>query len=151
MSGAEKDRNLATSVEKARYLSLSKAFKTRGDKLPKYAGWGLLYLLHRLMPKASKKTKHQQKPQPTELRGWKEIASFLGQPVSVAQRWAKDGMLVRRDGRSVTATPGDLNTWLSREPSGEPLHVATDQLDLSADLKRGLAYLESHKKSAPKA
>jgi hypothetical protein len=102
------------------------------------------------MPKPSKKRKHEQKPQRTLLKGWKEIAGFLGQPVSVAQRWGKDGMLVRRNGRSVTATPGDLNTWLSREAGSEPVHIATDQPDLSADLKRGLAYLKNHKKGALK-
>jgi hypothetical protein len=97
------------------------------------------------MPKTSKKTQAKQKPQPALLKGWKQIAGFLGQPVSVAQRWAKDGMLVRREGRSITAIPGDLNSWLSREAGGEPLHVATEQADLSGELRRGLAYLKGHK------
>jgi len=26
------------------------------------------------------------------LNGWQQIAAFLGQPTSVAQRWAKSGM-----------------------------------------------------------
>jgi hypothetical protein len=30
---------------------------------------------------------------------------------------------------------------------GEPDHIATDQNDLSADLRRGLAYLKTRKKS----
>src|SRR4051812_29862493 len=97
------------------------------------------------MPKTSKKAQSKQKPQPELLKGWKQIAGFLGQSLSVAQRWAKEGMLVRREGRSVTATPGDLNNWLSHEAGGEPLHVATEQADLSGELKRGLAYLKSHK------
>jgi hypothetical protein len=50
-----------------------------------------------------------------------------------------------RVGRSITASPADLNSWLAREAGGEPLHVATEQGDLSADLKRGLSYLKSHK------
>jgi hypothetical protein len=54
-------------------------------------------------------------------------------------------MVVRREGRSVTATPGDLNSWPSREAGGEPLHVATEQADLSGELKRALAYLKGHK------
>jgi hypothetical protein len=33
------------------------------------------------------------------LKGWNEIASFLGQPVAVAQRWARSGMPVKREGR----------------------------------------------------
>jgi hypothetical protein len=41
--------------------------------------------------------------EPDLLKGWQQIAAFLGQPVSVAQRWANDGMpsqktrTVRRD------------------------------------------------------
>jgi hypothetical protein len=69
----------------------------------------------------------------------------LGQPVNVAQRWAKGGMPIARVGRAVTASPADLNSWLGRQAGGEPLHVATEQNDLSADLKRGLTYLKSLK------
>jgi hypothetical protein len=42
------------------------------------------------------------------LKGWKEIAEFLGQPISVAQRWATTGMPVTRQGRFVVATPGRI-------------------------------------------
>ena len=73
------------------------------------------------------------------LKGWQEIAAFLSQPVSVAQRWAKDGMPVTRQGRYVTATPDELNRWLGRE-IGEPVHLATPEGDLAAELKRSLAY-----------
>jgi hypothetical protein len=98
-----------------------------------------------LKPMASKKKAPKTKSPPTSLKGWQQIASFLGQPVHVAQRWAKSGMPIVRVGRSITASPADLNSWLGREADGEPLHVATEQDDLSADLKRGLSYLESHK------
>src|SRR4051812_22801889 len=94
---------------------------------------------------ASKKKTPKTAPPPTSLKGWQQIASFLGQPVNVAQRWAKNGMPIVRVGRSIVASPADLNSWLAREAGGEPLHVATEQGDLSADLKRGLSYLESHK------
>jgi hypothetical protein len=94
---------------------------------------------------ASKKKAPKIKFPPTSLKGWQQIASFLGQPVNVAQRWAKSGMPIVRVGRSITASPADLNSWLRREAGGEPLHVATEQGDLSADLKRGLSYLKSHK------
>jgi hypothetical protein len=50
--------------------------------------------------------------QPKSLDGWQEIAEFLGQPSSVAQRWAKSGMPVTRQGRRVHASPDDLNRWL---------------------------------------
>jgi phage terminase Nu1 subunit (DNA packaging protein) len=33
------------------------------------------------------------------LKGWEDIADFLGQTVSVAQRWQKSGMPVTREGR----------------------------------------------------
>jgi hypothetical protein len=93
---------------------------------------------------ASKKKPPKTKSPPTALEGWQQIASFLGQPVNVAQLWAKSGMPIMRVGRSITATPADLNSWLAREAGGEPLHVATEQAHLSADLKRGLSYLKSH-------
>jgi hypothetical protein len=75
------------------------------------------------------------------LKGWQNIAEFLGQPISVAQRWAKTGMPVTREGRFVTASPEALNQWLGRESGTGPIHVATPQTDLSAELKRGLAYV----------
>lgn len=58
-------------------------------------------------------------------------------------------MPLGRQGRSVVATPEELNKWLGRE-SGEPLHVATPEVDLAAELKRGLAYVRGQKKPARK-
>ena len=81
------------------------------------------------------------------LKGWKNIAEFLGQPVSVAQRWAKTGMPVVHEGRAVTASPDELNRWLGRESAGEPVAIATENSDLSADLKRGLAYVKQKSKA----
>jgi hypothetical protein len=78
------------------------------------------------------------------LKGWQHIAEFLGQPISVAQRWARTGMPVRREGRFVAASPEQLNKWLGRE-AGEPVHVATEEADLAAELKRGLAYVRAGK------
>jgi hypothetical protein len=82
--------------------------------------------------------------QPGVLKGWKNIAEFLGQPVSVAQRWAKSGMPAVHEGRSITASPEELNRWLGRESAGEPVKIATEETDLAADLKRGLAYVKKH-------
>lgn len=79
------------------------------------------------------------------LKGWKQIAEFLGQPISVAQRWATTGMPVTHQGRFVIATPEELNNWLGRE-SGEPVHVATKETDLSAELNRGLSHLRKEKR-----
>jgi hypothetical protein len=39
------------------------------------------------------------KPKSTFLKGWQQIAEFLGLPISAAQRWANSGMPVTRDGR----------------------------------------------------
>lgn len=83
------------------------------------------------------------KSQPEVLKGWKEIAMFLGEPVSVAQRWATEGMPVVREGRSVTTTPEQLNEWLGRV-SKKPVHIVTPESDLTAELKRGLAFAKKH-------
>ena len=77
---------------------------------------------------------------PGDLKGWQQIAGFLGEPTSVVQRWAAQGMPVRRQGRYVTTTAEELNQWLGRE-SGKPVHVATDSTDLTAELKRGISFV----------
>ena len=94
--------------------------------------------------------KTKPKPKPTVLKGWKDIAQFLGQPTSTAQRWAREGMPVDRSGRMVQAIPEKLNLWLGRE-THEPVQIATETPDLSAELKRGLAFVRQHKKPYRKA
>ncbi len=86
----------------------------------------------------------QQKPQ---LKGWRGIAAFLGQPVAVAQRWAKEGMPVKKEGRYVTTTPEELERWLGEESgTTERVHVATGgECDLAPDLKRGLREARHHR------
>jgi hypothetical protein len=81
---------------------------------------------------------------PVFLKGWQQITDLLGQPISVTQRWAKNGMPVKRQGRFVTVFSEELNNWLGRE-SGEPVYVATEDAGLSAELKRGLSYLRGGK------
>jgi len=89
----------------------------------------------------AKKNKIQKPtPEPAELKGWQQIAAFLGEPTSVVQRWAAEGMPVHRQGRFVSTTPEQLNAWLSQQ-SGKPVHVATDNTDLTAELKRGLSFV----------
>src|SRR5205807_4928786 len=81
------------------------------------------------------------KPEPDTVKGWQQIAALLGQPVSVAQRWATEGMPVKRQGRYVESSRKELNGWLGRESAGEPVQIATDGTDLGAELKRGLAFV----------
>src|SRR5581483_6851646 len=89
---------------------------------------------------AKRLSKKTTKQDTGDLKGWQQVAGFLGEPTSVVQRWAAQGMPVRRQGRYVTTTADELNQWLSRE-SGKPVHVATDTTDLTAELKRGISFV----------
>lgn len=55
---------------------------------------------------------------------------------------------MKREGRFVSVSTEDLNKWLGQE-SGKPVHVATDNTDLAAELKRGLSFVR-HEKSISK-
>jgi hypothetical protein len=88
------------------------------------------------------------KEQAKILKGWQQIGAFLGEPPSVVQRWASEGMPVRKQGRYVETTPEELNAWLGRE-SGKPVHVITDDADLSAELKRGLSFIRKEADKKP--
>jgi hypothetical protein len=88
-----------------------------------------------------------QKKQNTKaqtLKGWQQISAFLGEPASVVQRWASEGMPVRKQGGYVETTPEELNAWLGKE-SGKPVHTVTEDTDLTAESKRGLSYVRSEK------
>jgi hypothetical protein len=100
------------------------------------------------MAKRASKPKTKTESETGELKGWKQIATFLGEPTSVVQRWADGGMPVRKQGRYVTSTPDELNQWLSRE-SGKPVHVATDNTDLTAELKRGISFVRRAQREKP--
>jgi hypothetical protein len=84
---------------------------------------------------------------PGQLKGWQEIAKFLGQPVAVAQRWTKSGMPVQKRGRYVYSSRDELNRWLGRESAGEPVQIATEGTNLSAELKRGLSFVRKQRKN----
>src|SRR5229473_1659691 len=88
------------------------------------------------MPKTPKR-----KNESDLLKCWQQIAAFLGQPVSVVQRWAKSGMPVAHERRRVHASPGELNRWLGRESDGEPVQIATESADLNSELRRGLSFV----------
>jgi hypothetical protein len=90
------------------------------------------------MPKPKKETEL--------LKGWQQIATFLGLPITAAQRWAKSGMPVTHVGRRVQASPEELNRWLGRETS-EPVEIATESTDLGAELKRGLSYVRKQRQA----
>ena len=81
------------------------------------------------------------------LKGWGEIAEFLGQTVSVAQRWQNEGMPVTREGRFVSASPEELTAWVGTERGQkEPIHIASEGEDLVADLKQGLSFVRQQQK-----
>jgi len=93
--------------------------------------------------------KRQAKPDES-LKGWVAIAKFLSQPVAVVQRWANEGMPVTRIGRYVAASPAELERWLSRQAgTKETVHIPTDDADLTADLKRGLAEARKAHREGP--
>ncbi len=87
-----------------------------------------------------------KKESPDTLKGWQQIADFLGEPQSVVQRWANEGMPVRKEGRFVSTSPDELNVWLGKE-SGKPVHAVTKTTDLTAELKRGLSYVRHEQQS----
>jgi hypothetical protein len=84
------------------------------------------------------------------LKGWGQISEFLGESQSVVQRWANEGMPAHKEGRFVSTTVDDLNTWLGRE-TGKPVHAVTETTDLTAELKRGLSYVRHEKDQKPSA
>ena len=96
------------------------------------------------MTRKSKPSKLNPSTQSNELKGWQQIAAFLGEPTSVVQRWASEGMPLRRQGRFVSTTPQELNEWMGRE-SGKPIHVATGDNDLTSELKRALSFARREK------
>jgi hypothetical protein len=90
--------------------------------------------------KVAKKTHAAKRPAEASLKGWTTIASFLAIPVSTAHRWARDGMPVRREGRSTVADPDQLRAWLGRESHmSAPAQIVTDQSDVAGALKESIA------------
>jgi len=55
-------------------------------------------------------------------------------------------MPVTHEGRRVYASPDALNGWLGRESAGEPVQIATDTADLSAELNRGLVFVRKQRR-----
>ena len=44
----------------------------------------------------------------------------------------------------VSTTPKELNDWLGQQ-SGKPVHVVTDETDLTSELKRGLSFVRKER------
>jgi len=93
----------------------------------------------------------KQKGETPSLRSWQQIATFLGQPISLAQRWAKSGMPVTRKGRYVYSSPEELNRWLGGESAGRPVRIATRESDLTGELKRGLSLARKSRRGKRKS
>jgi hypothetical protein len=78
-------------------------------------------------------------PQDNKLKGWKAIAAYLGIAESAAHRWAKNGMPVKREGRSTVAEAEELRAWVGREAHmPAAAHIVTPETDISAALKASI-------------
>jgi hypothetical protein len=96
------------------------------------------------MRKAKKSAKLAQTPE--TLKGWKAIGAYLGIGEATAQRWAKSGMPVRREGRYTVANTEDVRRWLGREAHmPAAAHVMTNDADISAALKESISAVRRHK------
>ena len=82
------------------------------------------------------------------LKGWKAIGEYLGIGAATAQRWAKSGMPVKRQGRFTVAVAEEIRKWLGREAHMPgAAHVVTDTGDdISAALKESISTLRRQKR-----
>jgi phage terminase Nu1 subunit (DNA packaging protein) len=81
------------------------------------------------------------------LQGWAAIAGFLGLPTATAQRWARTGMPVRKQGRFTVADKKELQQWLGRESHmPAPAQVVDKNMDLASALKQSISAARRGKK-----
>jgi hypothetical protein len=93
----------------------------------------------------SKATKHS-KDAPQPLKGWSAIGSYLGVGAAVAQRWAKGGMPVHKEGRFVVADAEEIRRWLGHEAHmPAPAQIMTAGADLSSALKESISAMRRRK------
>jgi hypothetical protein len=84
--------------------------------------------------------------QPVKLKGWKEIAKFLGTSPASAQTWVEKGMPVQREGRFTVADPAEVQAWVGQQSHmPKPAHILTNETDLAAALKESLAVTKRKK------
>ena len=82
------------------------------------------------------------RPKSTFLKAWQQIAAFLGLPISAAQRWAKSGMPVTREGRHVQSSRRTESLAGGKAgKASEPVQIATEDGDLATELRPGLSYV----------
>src|SRR5436305_13990151 len=107
----------------------------------------MLVNIHTHQYMSRRKTKHKAEPAQL-LKGWKAIGDYLGIGAASAQRWAKSGMPVRREGRFTVANADDLRAWLGREAHmAAPAEIVTSGTDVSAALKQSLAALRRKRRT----
>lgn len=96
------------------------------------------------MPKAGK----HKREAPKTLKGWKAIGDYLGIGAATAQRWAKGGMPVRREGRFTVADADEIRKWLGKEAHmpGSAYVVTDTGDDISAALRESISALRRQKK-----
>jgi hypothetical protein len=76
---------------------------------------------------------------PGDLKSWKQIAEYLHKSVNTVQRWAREGMPVRREGRYVAASPEDISRWLGEgEWTDTPVHLPAPKEDLATELRKSV-------------
>src|SRR5512141_2355798 len=100
------------------------------------------------MPKTNKNARRQSPPE--VLKGWKAIGEYLGIGAATAQRWAKGGMPVKRQGRFTIAQADELRQWLGREAHMPgAAHVLTDKAkdDIATALKESISAVRRQKRS----
>jgi len=86
--------------------------------------------------------------EPETLKGWAAIGAFLGLAPATAQRWARDGMPVHREGRFTTANRAELQAWLGRESNmPAPAQVVTTNTDLTEALKQSIKTAKPHRQN----
>jgi NAD(P)-dependent dehydrogenase (short-subunit alcohol dehydrogenase family) len=99
------------------------------------------------MPNLRKSAKRREPPQ--ILKGWQVIGAYLGIGPATAQRWAKAGMPVKREGRFTVADADEIRSWLGREAHmPAPAHVLTANADVSAALKESISAVRQRKRSS---
>lgn len=85
-------------------------------------------------------------PRDDKLKSWKAIATYLGISESAAQRWASQGMPVKKEGRFTVAEPEELRRWVGRESHmPEAAHIVTPETDVSAALKASITAMRRRK------
>ncbi len=67
--------------------------------------------------------------------------TFLGQPIWVAQRWADSGMPVTREGSPRLSLTRRTEPLAGTRICRGPVQIATEDIDRSSELKRGLSYV----------